>query len=496
MTYTNLFLGTLSLMFFSVQTIRVIDKPGVVNGLNVKDVSNKPKTSYQIKNEAIITRASHHINTTSDEYLPLKNELGTIIFFTAMDRTGFFDFKIDFTKAKNSGGEDIFFCELKNGVWSDARPVTLLNTNSHESVTHVNNKGDLLITGNYPENIGPTNNNENGSNTTDIFIAEKNKQGYQIKHIPEPINSIYNEFDGITDDNMEFIIFSSDRPGNIGQYHKKGWSWNNNKWGNSDIYVSVKKDYEWQKPINLGNKVNTPWAERSPWLSQDGLTLYLSSNGHKKGEDLDIYFFKRKNKNDWTNWEGPFTINNINSNEDDWGYKINKDGTALYSSATPFNYEITQKARSGDAGFKETNFRAGYKLFGAQSASLKSDRNTDIYFIYPNNKPQFLLSDILFEVNRFEIKSEYSKIIENLSDHCKQNPEKKLTIIGYTDNSGSETINYKLSFNRALSIKKELINFGVKNQIDTKGLGSENPITPNKTENDKKRNRRIEVYFK
>jgi hypothetical protein len=278
MTYTKLFLGTLSLMFFSVQIIRVFDRPRVVDGLNLNDDTKKTKTSYQIKNQSIITRASHHINTSSDEYLPIKNELGTIIFFTAMDRTGFFDFKIDFTKAKNSGGEDIFSSELKNGVWTDARPVTLLNTNSHESVSHVNNKGDLLITGNYPENIGPTNDNETGSNTTDIFIAEKNKQGYQIKHIPEPINSIYNEFDGITDDNMDIIIFSSDRSGNIGQYHKKGWSWNNNKWGNSDIYVSIKKDYEWQIPINLGNKVNTSGAERSPWLSQDGLTLFISSN--------------------------------------------------------------------------------------------------------------------------------------------------------------------------------------------------------------------------
>ena len=478
-----------------------------ISKISLKDLSNIYFSNNQINttayhiyqssgNNEIKTKASHHINTSADEYLPVKNKTGNTIYFTGMDRTGFFDFKIDFTKAKNAGGEDIYFSELSNGVWSDARPLTELNTNSHESVTFVNDKGNLLITGNYPENIGPSNSNDNGSNTTDIFYAVKNGSGYKIIHLPEPVNSIYNEFDAVADDKNSFILFASDRPGGVGEYHKKGWLWNDNKWGNSDIYVSLKIEEEWRKPINLGKKVNTIGAERSPWLSDDQLTLYLSSNGHKTTKDLDVFYFTRKNKNDWQNWEGPFPLKNINTNNDDWGYKIYKDQTAVFSQNKAFDYEITQKTRSGDAGFRETNFRSGYQLIGAQSASLNKNYNTDIFFIYPNNKPQFSLSEILFEFNRYEIKGSYTKIIENLADYCKLNQDKKITIIGYTDNTGNQDYNIKLSLNRAESIKKELVKLDVSNIIECKGLGAANPITPNLTENDKKKNRRIEVFFK
>jgi hypothetical protein len=37
------------------------------------------------------------------------NADGSKLYFSAMDRTGFFDFKLDFTKEKSAGGEDIFY---------------------------------------------------------------------------------------------------------------------------------------------------------------------------------------------------------------------------------------------------------------------------------------------------------------------------------------------------------------------------------------------------
>ena len=49
------------------------------------------------------------------------------------------------------------------------------------------------------------------------------------------------------------------------------------------------------KPINLGATINTPFGERTPWLSDDGMTLYFSSDGHWTWQNgcIQIYKIKR-----------------------------------------------------------------------------------------------------------------------------------------------------------------------------------------------------------
>ncbi len=443
-----------------------------------------------------ITKASHHINTTADEYLPVLDKKNKRIYFTGMDRTGFFDFKIDFTKVKNSGGEDIFYSEINNGILSDAKPLTFLNTNSHESVTDVMENGDLIITGNYAENIGPSSDNDNGAATTDIFLAKKKGNDYHILHLPEPVNSIFNEFDGVSGNGLNYLLFSSDRSGNIGDYHKKGWLWENNKWGNTDIYVTIKNGNEWGIPINLGNKLNTPKAERSPWLSKDGLIIYLSSNGYESKDDLDIYYFKRENKEDWTNWEGPFKLKDKSTNNDDWGYKIYDNEISYYSSTEAFKYQVTQKTRSGDGGIRETNYRSGYKVNGAQSASLKKEYNSDIFISTPKKIPQINISDFLFQFNKSDLKPEFITLAENITDYCALNSQLSIEIIGHTDNVGDDDYNINLSMQRAKSVQLKLEELGVKNKIEIKGYGSKNPLLPNNNEENRKKNRRVEIYFK
>lgn len=60
--------------------------------------------------------------------------------------------------------------------------------------------------------------------------------------------------------------------------------------GNIDIYKSVKgSDGQWSAPANLGKTINTPYDEDSPYLSDDGQTLYFASKGHPGYGSYDIY---------------------------------------------------------------------------------------------------------------------------------------------------------------------------------------------------------------
>lgn len=75
----------------------------------------KPSTSsitnLDLKRQLI--KLSHHINTSANEYLPVLAADENKMYFSAMDRTGFFDFKVDYTKQKSSGGEDLLVLNLK-----------------------------------------------------------------------------------------------------------------------------------------------------------------------------------------------------------------------------------------------------------------------------------------------------------------------------------------------------------------------------------------------
>lgn len=60
--------------------------------------------------------------------------------------------------------------------------------------------------------------------------------------------------------------------------------------GGLDIYkAELGSDGEWGTPQNLGDVINTVYDEDSPYLSDDGQTLYFSSKGHPSFGGYDIY---------------------------------------------------------------------------------------------------------------------------------------------------------------------------------------------------------------
>lgn len=73
-------------------------------------------------------------------------------------------------------------------------------------------------------------------------------------------------------------------------------------------------------------------------------------------------------------------------------------------------------------------------------------------------------------------------------------PGAKVSIKGYTDAYGNQTYNVKLSEFRANIVKSFLLGRGARlDQIETKGMGSENPIATNDTVQGRIMNRRVEI---
>jgi len=462
-------------------------------------VDSKGEKSYYFSSFSDTTkfiRLSHHVNSSANEYFPCYDSKLGQLYFTGMDRTGFFDYKIDFTKSRNNGGEDIFVSNFSNGLFSDARPVISLNTNAHEAVNQVLSNGSILLTGNYSENMGPINEN-NGSATQDLFLAKPEGKSYRLIHFDEPVNSIFSDMDGFMFNN-NIILFASDRIGHIGAYHKKGWLWEGNYWGNTDIYVGFKENGNWVRVLNLGTSVNTPYAERTPFLSPDGLSLYISSNGYKKGKyDQDIYIFKRKDINNWTSWVGPILLNGVNSSGDDWGYRVSDDGSVFFARSVKLGFVPTAKYKNGAGFVFETNFRTGYDVKGAQAGSFKQDEQTDIYYSMGAGRPSLSFSDILFDFDKSSIKKDQiTSLIERLQDLIEVNQPLKIIIHGHTDSFGSEKYNQELSYKRASVIKKIIIDFGFpENLVTAEGMGNTMPLVKGGDKVSQQKNRRVDIFL-
>jgi OmpA-OmpF porin, OOP family len=90
--------------------------------------------------------------------------------------------------------------------------------------------------------------------------------------------------------------------------------------GVEDIYICTKNaNGTWSEPKNLGGTINTRFQELSPSLSDDGKTLYFSSNGGRGSGSFDIYSSTRLDDG-WMNWSTPENL----------GTQINSEGRELY----------------------------------------------------------------------------------------------------------------------------------------------------------------------
>jgi len=106
-------------------------------------------------------------------------------------------------------------------------------------------------------------------------------------------------------------------------------------------------------------------------------------------------------------------------------------------------------------------------------------------------------SDISFDTGKSTIKPEMHPVLNSLVAGLKGNSNSQVTIIGYTDDTGNDSINNPLSVNRAASTRAYLVNQGIaSNRISIDGRGSAEPVAPNTSPENRAKNRRVEIFVK
>ncbi|MDF0733647.1 OmpA family protein [Pseudomonas entomophila] len=104
--------------------------------------------------------------------------------------------------------------------------------------------------------------------------------------------------------------------------------------------------------------------------------------------------------------------------------------------------------------------------------------------------------DVLFDTGRAELRAGSARMIQQLAEYLHANPERKVLVEGFTDSTGGDALNQRLSESRAASVANALRRQGVGlERITTAGYGKEYPVATNNDARSRQLNRRVEVVI-
>ncbi len=437
-----------------------------------------------------LTKLSNGINSEGSEYAPLISADGKTLYFCAK-------YRVD-----NLGKEDIFISQKENNQWSTAKLMPGINTvSSSEAPEAISVDGTQMMMF------------QNGQ----LCFSNQTYEGWsELEFLTRIINQAKWQADASISSDGRALLFASARVDIVGF----------NKQNNLDIYVALKNDAgKWQDVINLGQQINTPFLDRSPFLHPDMKTLYFSSTGHGGLGEMDVYKTTRLDES-WTNWTTPVNLGReINTSNNDWGYKVSTDGaTAYFSFATEealhediYQVELPEKMRPLAVSTITGTLKDSYGLpidaeiiiedleTGKIVSQLKSNPKTGEFFVVlPGNRKYsyFIKKEDYFPISnnidlsankRVEINENLKLFtiaeltekgmnltLENIFFDTNKSILKqesyselnrvfaliktnnfKIELFGHTDNEGENEYNLQLSQKRADAVRNYLIEKGI-----------------------------------
>ena len=106
------------------------------------------------------------------------------------------------------------------------------------------------------------------------------------------------------------------------------------------------------------------------------------------------------------------------------------------------------------------------------------------------------MADILFDVNKYTLKKDPELALAKVSAILAVFPKVQVRAEGFTDTSGKEELNMKLSAERARTVADFLAAQGVAaERLTHAGYGPANPVGDNATAEGRAKNRRVELIL-
>ncbi|MBO7071056.1 MAG: OmpA family protein, partial [Bacteroidales bacterium] len=103
---------------------------------------------------------------------------------------------------------------------------------------------------------------------------------------------------------------------------------------------------------------------------------------------------------------------------------------------------------------------------------------------------------LLFAVNKADLSKEAKDELAEFAQQMSDLPDTDITIYGHTDNTGSASVNERLSLKRAKAVADFLVKNGIAaDRIVYEGHSFNEPIASNDTPEGQAQNRRVEIFI-
>ena len=110
-------------------------------------------------------------------------------------------------------------------------------------------------------------------------------------------------------------------------------------------------------------------------------------------------------------------------------------------------------------------------------------------------RPTLVLRGVNFQIGRSVLTTDSYTVLDQVAASLLANPEIRIEVAGYTDNTGPIGVNLRLSQARAAAVRAYLARQGVTpTRMLARGHGSRSPIAPNTTPSGRAQNRRVELH--
>ncbi len=385
------------------------------------------------------------------------------------------------------GGTDIYFVVRKGSEWSE--PVNLgedINTKGDEMFPFAGESGRIYFASNGHVGLGGL----------DIYAAERQGAGFELKNMGAPVNSKKDDFALFLDANGKHGYFSSNREGGK---------------GDDDIYqFQVLKDLSFIKNIK-GIVVD---KTTNQVITNSLISLKAEDGDYVKDFTTDSLGELHCELDDVTklvaeaNIDGYYPYKDMLDLSDDKGeFKIELTpkpvwgifgAVFLMPDRTPIP-EVNVKVESQDADpFTEVSDDTGdFKI------KLKPDTDYSLVFNKKgfftkrvpystyNRKPgyvnvnefvelemqkaevgQSIEIEILYDLGKWNIREDAAVELDDMIRFLKDNPTVKIELGSHTDSRGSAKYNMTLSQKRADSAVQYMVNHGIdRSRVVAKGYG-------------------------
>lgn len=412
---------------------------------------------------------------------------------------------------KGVNGGDIYECELEGNEWSKPKALGYpINTEFHESSAAFSYDGRTVYF---------VSDRDGGHGMHDIYMVQRKsatKWG-EPKNLGPTINTEYDEKGVFMTADGKTLYFSS-------QGH--------NTMGGFDIFMTQQKDDgSWTKPKNLSYPINSPDNDIFFSIAANGKHGYYSSVKSTGKGDKDIYritfigpekqivmnsefnllasranpvsenvieqavdikaapvtILKGKITDERTNAPIKAQIELIDN-------KKNKVLAVFSSNSSTGNYLVSLPAgKNYGISIKAEDYLFHSENFNIPKESQYSEVVKDIQLKKAVVGSKIVLRNIFFDVGKAKLRTESYAELGVLRNLLKNNPNLKIEISGHTDNTGSASLNQRLSERRAKAVVDFLVKQGIsKDRLKYAGYGETQPIADNNTREGRQMNRRTE----